>query len=209
MKVKLPYENLLKWFPNYDYHKVRDGVDKLLLDFRTPNNIVGHMQRAFIVYWCLKGAEKGGIGIDVGCGQAISPFCIGVDKYSGPDHPDYGGGYHPHLMARCDRPLPFEDDCFDFLVSMHSLEHMEDTLWTLEEWIRMVKPRGVLAIVMPDAKYTPKMGEEGADKSHKVDWTAEDFKEQVLDKLSDKVEVVEFDTFLNNFSFNVVLKKRG
>lgn len=200
--AKPSYEYLLEWFPLYDYHRCREPER---LEYTRTDNITGHQQRCFAVYWALKCAEKGGVGIDMGCGQAISPFCIGVDKYSGDDHPDYGGAYHPHLELRADKPLPFTDGCFDFLISHHSLEHMNDAEWTLREWIRIVKPNGILAIVMPDGKYP---GTDN-DKDHKRVYTAEEFKEEVLDSLVGEslVKVIEYDTFDNCFSFNCVLKK--
>jgi len=201
------FKYLLQFFPGYDYHKLADGVDPVRLDYRRPDNLAGHQQRCFTVYWALEGGAHGGIGIDVGCGELIHPHCLGIDKYQGDAHPDYPSptkaNYHPHLVLRADKPLPFTDSCFDFLISHHSLEHMFDTEWTLREWIRIVKPGGVLAIVMPDGAYGDTM-----DKDHKVEWIARGFKEDVLAEVADLVEVVEFDTFDNHFSFNVVLRKK-
>jgi len=201
MKLDLGEVYLEKYAPGLRYWE----MPKDKLDYRKPDNWVGYEQRAFIFYWALKAVEesRGGIGFEPGCGQAITPFCLGADKYAGPDHPEYGGAYHPHIMIECDKPLPFEDSCFDFLVSHHSLEHMEDTDWTLREWIRVVKPGGVLAIVMPDAKYPT------ADKGHKCEWRAEDFKREILDPLVEEglVEIFSYNSFLNFFSFDCVLVK--
>lgn len=205
------WEYLLEFFPDFDYHKVKDGIDPERIKYNRPDNLTGHQQRAFIMYWCLKGASEGGIGISMGCGEVIEPFCLGIDKYCGREHPDYPvseghrlANYHPHMVLRADKPLPFTSDCFDFLVSCHSLEHMEDIVWSLREWIRIVKPEGILAIVMPDGKYEG----VGLDRDHKTYYSSEQFREEVLKEVEDLVEIVEFDIFQNGHSFNVVLKKR-
>ena len=201
------FSYLLQFFSDYDYHKLADGIDPARLDYRRLDNLTGHQQRCFAVYWALKGASHGAIGVDMGCGEVIHPCCLGIDKYQGDAHPNYPSptkaNYRPHIVLRADKPLPFTDSCFDFLISLHSLEHMADTVWTLKEWIRIVKPGGILAVVMPDAKYGSPM-----DKDHKVDYSAEEFKADVLAEVDDLVEVVEFDTFNNHFSFNVVLRKK-
>ena len=126
-----------------------------MTNFRWRNNIVGDQQRAFIVYWAIKEYKRtGGIGIDPGCGQAISPYCIGVDYYAGPNHPYYGGGYWPHI--RClGEILPFKSETFDFLVSHHSLEHMKNVVTSFNEWLRILKHESKMAIIMLDKRYGP------------------------------------------------------
>lgn len=202
--MKTGHEYLLAYFPNYDYHTVGKGIDPIRLDYRRADNIVGYQQRSFIVYWCLKGSENGEIGVDMGCGSVVDPYCFGVDKFGRGEKNCYEGECKPHLKSRADKPLPFETGSFAFLVSYHSLEHMMDVPWTLKEWIRIVKSKGYLAIIMPDEKF------EGvkSDPDHKVSYSAESFKEEVLSQIEDLVEIVEFDTFKNNFSFNVVLRKK-
>ena len=173
------------------------------------DNLAGHQQRSFMVYWCLKGAENGGVGVDMGCGELKHPYCFRVDKYAGSSHPEYPSphkaNYHPHMVLRADKPLPFTDGCFDFLVSSHSLEHMYDTNWTLREWIRIVRKNGFLAVVMPDATY----GKTSDEEHHQVSWKAKDFKKEVLIPLVDEgvIKIMEFDSFQNHFSFNFVVRK--
>lgn len=199
--LKTSFEYLLEWFPDYDYHKC---VDPVRLDYGRSDNLVGHQQRAFVIFWCLEGAKNGGIGIDMGCGSVVDPFCLGVDKYGRGERDEYGGECKPHMVLRADKPLPFEDNSFDFLVANHALEHMQDTVWTVREWVRIVKPNGILAFVLPDAKY----GGADKDADHKAEYTTEQFKKEVLSEVEKLVDVVEFDTFKNNFSFNVVLRKK-
>lgn len=42
------------------------------------------------------------------------------------------------------------DNSYDFLVSSHCLEHLEDVHIGLKNWIRIVKPGGYLVITVPD-----------------------------------------------------------
>ncbi len=46
------------------------------------------------------------------------------------------------------------DDQYDFLLSSHSLEHCANTLKTVLEWKRVVKPGGAVLIVTPDKTHT-------------------------------------------------------
>lgn len=48
------------------------------------------------------------------------------------------------------RHLPqFADASYDFILSSHCLEHLADPLGGLAEWTRILKPQGVLALVVP------------------------------------------------------------
>lgn len=184
---------LREYVPGMDYHK-------MTTDYRNPNNSVGHQQRAVVIYWAIKEHERtGGIGLELGCGQAISPFCIGTDYYSGSSHPVYGGGYYPHV--RCmGEVLPFKDGVFDFIVSHHSLEHMKDTEKTIREWLRVLKAEGKIVIVMPDKRYGP-----FGDPSHVSECTPDEFR-NVLERI-ETIRIIELDTLKNHFSFNAVIKK--
>ena len=197
--IKIVDRDINKW--NYlkefilelDYHKI-------ITDYRDPHNIVGHQQRAFVIYWSIKEHEcTNGIGFEPGCGQAISSFCIGTDFYAGSNHPQYGGAYWPHVQC-LGEILPFKNDVFDFIVSHHSLEHMKDTISTLKEWLRVLKHRGKIAIVMPDKNYGP-FGDHGHVSEH----TADEFM-QILNQIPN-IRILEHDTFKNNFSYNTVIEK--
>ena len=187
------WDYLKEFVPGLDYHKMNS-------DYRSSNNFVGHIQRAVVIYWAIKEYERtGGIGLEPGCGQAVSPFCVGTDYYSGDMHPVYGGGYYPHV--RCmGEILPFKNDVFDFIVSHHSLEHMRDTEKTLREWLRVLKAGGRIAIVMPDKRYGP-----FGDPSHVSECTPQEFG-NVLKRI-ENINIIELDTLKNHFSFDAVIEK--
>jgi SAM-dependent methyltransferase len=48
----------------------------------------------------------------------------------------------------------FEDDAYDFLLSSHAIEHTANPLKALGEWIRVVRPGGLFAIIVPHAEGT-------------------------------------------------------
>ena len=181
---------LKTYIPDFDYHKT-------VTDYADANNIVGHQQRAFNIYWVIKENERTkGIGLDIGCGQVISPYCIGIDSYSGHNHPQYGGEYWPHV--RClGESLPFASETFDLIIGNHILNVMKNTIGAITEWLRVLKPGGKIAIILPDRKHD--------DTRYISSYTAEEFEE--LLKQIPNIKIIEHDTFKNNFSFNTVIEK--
>lgn len=192
-------KDLNRW--NYLKQYVPDwDCSKISTDYRDVNNVVGHQQRAFIIYWAVKEHQRtGGIGLEPGCGQVISPFCIGTDYYAGNQHPVYGGAYWPHI--RClGEILPFKNETFDFIVSHHSLEHMRDIISTIKEWLRVLKKGGKIVIVTPDSRYGP-----FGDTSHISEVSPDEF--ELMLHLIPNIRILEQNTFKNNFSFNSVIEK--
>jgi SAM-dependent methyltransferase len=46
------------------------------------------------------------------------------------------------------------DSSFDFVVANHLLEHMPDPLRALDNWFRVLRPKGVLYLLVPDMLHT-------------------------------------------------------
>lgn len=57
------------------------------------------------------------------------------------------------LDARVVGPLtlPFDDGVFDVVCAWHVIEHVADVRQTLSEWVRVLRPGGLLVIETPDA----------------------------------------------------------
>jgi ubiquinone/menaquinone biosynthesis C-methylase UbiE len=53
------------------------------------------------------------------------------------------------LLKLDGRTLPFDDSTFDRLIATHVLEHMPDPHLVLAEWVRVVKPGGVISVLLP------------------------------------------------------------
>lgn len=81
-----------------------------------------------------------GNGLDIGYSgyeKDVVPIletAIGVDK----DYPGYDG-----------RRLPFPSNSQDYVYSSHVLEHIEDYMVTINEWVRVTKPGGFIITVVP------------------------------------------------------------
>lgn len=76
-----------------------------------------------------------GHGIDIGSGNdPISKTAIPFDREQGDAN---------HI-------LKYVATKFDFVFSSHCLEHMYDPQSTIQEWWQLVKPGGVLIVIVPD-----------------------------------------------------------
>jgi len=47
-----------------------------------------------------------------------------------------------------------KDNTYDFVLSCHSLEHIANPILALKEWRRVLKPSGMLVLVLPDKRFT-------------------------------------------------------
>lgn len=153
------------------------------------------------VYTCVKGLPN---GIDLGCSYRKKyPFAVGIDL-------DREKGKVPDLIWNIEQELPFRDNTLDYIISSHIIEHLENPVKTIREWIAKLKVGGILVFVVPDTNFTPKIGTPNADKTHKHDWVLKTFKEEVLEFLNDdclKVKLEFYDVLKNNWSFGGVVRK--
>ncbi len=76
-----------------------------------------------------------GEGIDIGCGP--DPVLPGVMPF------DMAQGDANEILRHVDRR-------FDFVYASHCLEHMRDARAALAQWWELVKPGGVLFVIVPD-----------------------------------------------------------
>lgn len=95
-----------------------------------------------------------GRSLEIGCGyRKTSDLVLGVDlvpKGRPGRHGNVAGRRSQADVAADGAQLPFGDATFDSLVARHNLEHYIDTAGTLEEWRRVLRPGGMLAVVLPD-----------------------------------------------------------
>lgn len=84
-----------------------------------------------------------GHGIDVGGGDDPLAWYASLFGFESCRNWDVDDGDAQYLATA-------EDNSFDFLHSSHCLEHLFDPKVALENWIRVVKPRGYLVVVVPD-----------------------------------------------------------
>lgn len=96
---------------------------------------------------CLLTEFEGKQILDVGCGASKTPGAIGIDRR-----------IKAHLPAECQMdiahdltvfPWPIEDDSFDLVIVSHVMEHLPDTVKTMEELSRITKHGGKIYIEVP------------------------------------------------------------
>lgn len=98
-----------------------------------------------------------GRGIDVGCGhRKVAPHCIGVDILAAGVEGEHGvvrGQLSvADIQASGDDLHMFADAELDYVVSRHNLEHYIDVVKTLQEWARVTRPGGIVAMIVPDER---------------------------------------------------------
>jgi len=210
--IKTGHEYLLEFYPDYDY---RVKLNPSIFEGREDiTNDTGIKQRAFNIWWAIRQCwMKSDIGIEFGSGGVKAPFCISTD-YSAGLESDYGGRSNGcHFRVDLDRlddahGIGFWEPCmFALILANHVMEHLERPYEALQFMAEITKQDGIIALIIPDhGKWDTMMH----DKTHKHCWSADEFKEQFLNENSLKemgLELLEFNTLDNNFSFDVVLRK--
>jgi predicted SAM-dependent methyltransferase len=104
--------------------------------------------------------------------------------------------------------LPFEDNSVDYLVSSHTIEHIIDVKKAFNEWVRVLKPGGIMAHKMPDKRY---FLHDNANPNHTQPELApnEMTADEMLELLREieNLEILLFNTHQNNFDFEILARK--
>ena len=82
------------------------------------------------------------IKINMGCGwRAFGEGWTHID-----------GGDYPHLDSKDIFNLPYEDNSVDLVYASHVIEYFDrdEVRNVLNEWIRVLKPKGILRLAVPD-----------------------------------------------------------
>ena len=103
----------------------------------------------------------------------------------------------------------FRDGCLDFVYSSHLLEDFEDTIAVLQEWIRVIKPGGMLVLYLPDEqayrKYCREKGKPPNVHHKNADFSL-DFVKDILKKRND-LEIIHEKFPSGIYSFELVARK--
>jgi len=78
--------------------------------------------------------------LNLGCGNKIKEGFIGIDKI------DFG--FNKVVDLEKDK-LPFEDNSVDYILANHFIEHLKDVKNCLNECWRVLKPDGIIEIIVP------------------------------------------------------------
>ncbi len=77
--------------------------------------------------------------LNLGCGPDYRRGWVNFDSNQGVRADVYGKM----------ESMPLRDDCFDYVLTQHSLEHTEDFFKTMEEIWRVCKPGAIIEITVP------------------------------------------------------------
>lgn len=195
-------DEVITHVPGFRYWEMSD-VRKMSIS----DNKCGYQQRAFDFYWTIReGTQRGRIFLGIGTSTSIGPSTLGTDKFCGvsPDTRRYPEQGYPHMQLDADEPLPFFDEQFGGVIANHVFEHLRDQAQALREFLRVTKKEGVVCIVMPDATHCSR---GCVDPTHTREFSADEFINWIKTIELPSYEVIEHNTFDNDFSFNTVLRR--
>lgn len=96
-------------------------------------------------------AAPGALGVEIGAHAAPA---TGVTPYYMDVTPDFAGREGRVDFLADGQALPLADNALDYLCSSHVLEHLPNPLAALIEWHRVLRPGGLLYLVVPDKRFT-------------------------------------------------------
>ncbi len=113
--------------------------------------ILPHTHEGKIARWLPPGS--GLLGVEIGPGVSpvpgLDPVPIYVDCFKAfgaePTRADFFG----HACS-----LPFHDHSLDYVIASHVLEHVDNPVAALAEWHRVLRPNGLIYLVVPDRRAT-------------------------------------------------------
>ncbi len=84
--------------------------------------------------------------LNMGSGRDIRPGHVNADRTALPGV--------DVVLDFSRRPFPFRDDAFDEVYASHVLEHLPDTIGTMEEIHRIAKPMATVVVTVPHYKHS-------------------------------------------------------
>ncbi len=108
--------------------------------------IIGRVRGIHAVWDMLRTPiEESPCALDIGCGNKKQWDCaIGVDRHM---HPAVD------VIAEIERGLPFADGSIDHVFAVHFLEHVHNIIGIMNEIHRVLRPGGVLHVMVPNWQY--------------------------------------------------------
>jgi SAM-dependent methyltransferase len=118
---------------------------------------------ASVVRWCQ------GDGLDPGAGgRTLRPEITCCDL-----QPTHASQLCGNACA-----LTYVDATFDFVLTVHLLEHLAEPRHALQEWLRVVRPGGRVVCVIPNTIYT--LGQNTDATPHRHEWSPPELALEVL-----------------------------
>jgi SAM-dependent methyltransferase len=138
---------------------------------------------------------SGKIGTEIGPGTSpvpgLDPAPIYVDCFKTFAATDCRADFYGHACA-----LPFHDHSLDYVLASHVLEHVANPVAALAEWYRVLRPGGVIYLIVPDRRATW----EHARPLTSVDHMLEDFARGTTAADTTHIDEFVFDADWSKFS---------
>ena len=96
------------------------------------------------------------------------------------------------------------DGELDYVVSRHNLEHYVDVVKTLQEWARVTRPGGIVAMIVPDERAGDTIF---LDPTHKHVFTPESLERLI--GVIDGLRFVKAEVVTPSWSFLAVAEREG
>lgn len=156
-------------------------------------NVISQVQRD--LFYQMINIFIGGIGIDVG-GVNQNKNILGLNIKLPCD-----------IICRGEK-LPIKNESVNYILSSHTLEHIPNTEETLKEWLRVLKPGGIIGSIIPDRRYF--LHDKSVVKNGDIARNEVNPDEIMLIlKRLPNIKILLFDTRKNNFDFEFLIRKLG
>lgn len=186
-------------------HIIKKGFQKLGYKLAKQHKVFNLSEtskcRARLAPYCI------GNGLDLGFGgDAITESAVRVD-FANPY--SRTAGQPVQLGGDCLNLEWFRDGSLDYVYSSHLLEDFKDTAAALREWLRVLKPGGLLILFCPDEqKYRTHCKKTGQyyNEYHKHEDFSLSKVKQILASLGQRC-VVHENPLVDAYSWELVIKK--
>jgi ubiquinone/menaquinone biosynthesis C-methylase UbiE len=153
-----------------------------------------------------------GCGLDIGFGgDIIITEAISIDL----EKPYAKTGNHPlNLKGNAKKLYWFKDSVLDYVYSSHLLEDFDKTDEVLREWHRVIKPNGILILLLPNEqryrRYRQSLGKTGNPQHKHLDFSLTKVK-SILESLNMTI-IKEYDPLIykpenSDYNFAIIAKK--
>lgn len=152
-------------------------------------------------------------GLNIGCGnRLISPYLMPIDIMRHVPGDKIGGEHNaltPGAFLALPDALPFRPDSIDYIVSLHTLEHVSDPVGVILHWLDILKPGGGLGVVIPDWRYAWDARQDAAPYGHKWNSSPDMIESMYRNHWSSKCALEQLSSYNFRISFDFVLRKPG